>query len=257
MEEIVIGTLLFLYGISMGSFYNVIIYRLPLEIGIVRGRSFCPDCKHNLVALDLVPIFSFVFLKGKCRYCDKKISMRYPLVELLVGLLFLLAYLKYGFTLNMLYHIVFWSMLVIVGLIDLDTMYIFDSVLIFFGVVQIALLLANKVDLMDSFIGAAIGAGIYFLIYLISRIVYKKEAFGTGDIILMALIGLFVGKEYAILASILPFYFAFIALIIMVIKKSVIENRQEMSFGPFMCLSAWLISMYGEGIQGFILNILG
>lgn len=239
----------------MGSFYNVVIYRMPQGMGIAKGRSFCPSCRHDLSPLDLVPVLSFIFLKARCRYCHERISSRYPLVELLVGLLFLLAYMTYGLTLNMVYHILFWSMLVIVGLIDLDTMYILDSILVFFGIAMVIFAAINKLNLLDCFIGALIGGAVYLAIYLISKVAYKREAFGTGDILLMLLIGFFAGKRFALLASILPFYFAGLALIIAAFLKKNIKMQSELPFGPFICLSAWLISLYGPNIQEFILNL--
>ena len=117
-NNLVIAGIVFLFGTVFGSFYNVVIYRLPLEMSIAKGRSMCFACKHPLGFFDLFPLFSYLLLGGKCRYCKTKYSPRYFFVELLTGILFLVAYLKFSITYDFALMIVFWSMLVIVALID-------------------------------------------------------------------------------------------------------------------------------------------
>ena len=213
--EIIIGIIVFLFGTVFGSFYNVVIYRLPAEMPISKGRSMCFSCKHTLGALDLVPLFSYIFLGGKCRYCKTKFSPRYFFVELLTGLLFLLAYYKYSISLEFLLMCIFFSMLVIVGFIDWDTFYIYDDVLKIFGVLlAIVLVISKKTDVVPNILGAVIGAAIYAAIYFLSKIVFKQEAFGQGDIYLNAVIGLVIGSPYIAITSIFSFFVGLFFIII-------------------------------------------
>ena len=112
------GILVFLYGLIFGSFYNVVIYRVPADKSIAKGRSMCGSCNHTLAAKDLVPVLSWVFLKARCRYCGSKISMRYPIIELVTGLLFYLAYASSGSIWEFLFYASLWSMLLITAMID-------------------------------------------------------------------------------------------------------------------------------------------
>ena len=173
--EIILGIIVFLFGTVFGSFYNVVIYRLPAEMPISKGRSMCFTCKHPLGPLDLVPLLSYIFLGGKCRYCKTKFSPRYFFVELLTGLLFLLAYYKYSISIELILMCIFFSMLVIVGFIDWDTFYIYDDVLKIFAVLLgIVLVIDKKTDVMPNILGALIGAAIYAAIYFLSKIIFKQ-----------------------------------------------------------------------------------
>ena len=256
MEQIYIGAMFFTVGICVGSFYNVLIYRLPRDMGFVRGRSFCPSCSHSLGAADLIPIISFAALGGKCRYCKEKISARYPLMECLVGLLFVLAYMRYGISLETAKYLILWSMLLIVGIIDLDNMFIMESVLFFFGVLLVIMAIACRDDIINSLLGAAAGLVMYYIIYFLAKRYYKKEAFGSGDVLLMLLIGFAVGLKHVLLAALMPFYLAGLYLIVRQLMKRRLSRNSEIPFGPFMCLSAWLISMYGQEIQDFLFRLV-
>lgn len=246
LYNICITTLLFIYGILFGSFYNVVIYRLPLDLSVAKGRSFCPNCNHKLSAKDLVPIFSYIFLKGKCRYCGNKISIRYPLVELFTGVYFAFAYIFFGFNVTMFYMIFFWSYLFIVSMIDIDHMVILDSISIFFGVFFIGFsTYLLRTDVIYSFLAAIIAFIIYFAIYKLAFIIYKKEAFGLGDVFLIGVIAFVLGFKMLYLTLFFPFIVAMVYVLYLVIIKRERDLKMAIPLGPFICISAFIISLYG------------
>lgn len=254
-NNFVIGAIVFLFGSIFGSFYNVVIYRLPLDMSIAKGRSMCFTCKHSLGFFDLFPIFSYIFLGGKCRYCKTKYSPRYALVELLTAVLFLVAYLKFSISYEFLLMAVFWSMLVIVAFIDLDTMSIYDIVLIVFsGIMAVILLISKGMGIIDNLFGSLIGAFIYYSIYFISKMVYKQEAFGFGDVLLNASIGLVLGKAYIVISSFLSFFVgvAFIGIFSLLGKK--FKIKQEIPFGPYMCIAAFIVCVFGDEMVSFYIQ---
>ncbi|MGL5440550.1 MAG: prepilin peptidase [Filifactoraceae bacterium] len=256
MENLII-LLLFVIALSLGSFYNVVIYRMPMDIGIVKGRSFCPSCNHSLGAMDLIPLFSFAFLGGRCRYCKTHISLRYPIIEVVTGLLMLLAYYNNSLSPLTIRFFAFWSMLLIVTMIDLDHMFILDAILIFFAIIDLLFILLLKYSILDNIQGALIGGGIYFLVHIISKFWYKREVFGMGDVLLMINIGLFLGRKYVLLACFMPFYISAIVLIMRYFLGKKITLKAEIPFGPYMCVAAFVISLYGESIQAYIINLFG
>lgn len=253
--EFLIGFFVFLFGATFGSFYNVVIYRIPLDMSIAKGRSMCFSCKHNLNALDLFPLFSYIFLRGKCRYCGEKISIRYFLVELLTGILFLVAYIKFSISYEFVLMIIFWSMLVIVGFIDFDTMAIYDIVLVVFSsIILIILFLYKGLEIRHNIFAAFIGFAIYYTIYFVAKIIYKQEVFGFGDVLLNTSIGLVLGYPKIIIASFLSFFIGLFFIIILALIGKKIQLKQEIPFGPYMCISAFLMSLYGQNIIDFYMS---
>ena len=254
--EILTYILTFIFGIVFGSFFNVIIYRIPNNISIVKGRSFCPKCNKTLKAIDLVPIFSQVFLKSKCRYCKERISIRYPIIELLTGLLFVLCYFMFGLSWEFVLFLFFWSMLLITFIIDLEHMAIYDSILIFFTIpaVLYVIFLAGEQRLSHVF-GCLAGFGAFFLIYFITKLIYKREAFGFGDVLLVASIGLFLGLRNTVITCILSFIIAAIGIIILKIFQKNLDGKTEVPFAPYICIAAFIASMFGDNIFGFYINL--
>ncbi len=184
--------IVFLYGLVFGSFYNVVIYRIPRDLSIARGRSFCPACGRPLSSRDLVPVFSWLFLKGRCRTCGAPISPRYPLFELATGLLFAVAYLAADGWMEALHLALLFSLLLITALIDHDHKIIADRVLFFFALTGAAAGI-GVLGLRSVVIGALVGFGLYLAIFLIARAIYGEEVFGFGDVLFMASIGLYLG----------------------------------------------------------------
>lgn len=215
----------------------------------------CPNCKTTLSVLDLFPILSYIGLRGRCRYCGTKISIRYMLGEVLVGALFLLAFDRYGLGVEGLFYISFWSMLFIVAMIDYDHMIIMDKVIIFFAIIHLIGIIILKDSFLMHISGALVGFAFYAAIYYISKMVYKKEAFGFGDVILLSSIGLVLGVKKTILVGFLSFYVALICILLTKFKNRKISLKTEIPFGPYVCFSAFLVSIYGNEIYGFISRI--
>ncbi len=241
------GFLFFLFGLIFGSFYNVLIYRIPRGISFIRGRSFCEACRKTLAPLNLIPVLSFLRLKGQCRSCGAKIPLRYPLIELLTALLFFAAYAGYGLTLHTFLQISFWSMLLIVAMIDHDFGQIDDALLIVFSVIHFVLMIAMQ-KAPDALLGVAIGESLYFLIHRLTYRIYGREVFGQGDVLLMAACGMVLGGLNALMAAMLAFYIALIGIAVQKLLGKKIRLRDEIAFGPAIAVSAFLVSIVGEQI---------
>ena len=230
---------LFIIGTIFGSFYNVVGYRVPKGESLLYPSSHCTNCGHNLRPFELIPIISFIFLKGKCHKCKTKISFFYPIFELITGIAFCLSYIVFGWSLECIYSIVFLSMLIIIIISDYQTMIIPDSILIFFSLLLI---------FIKYFMGGISGVGISFvhavsafvfmlLIKLLGDFLFKKESMGGGDIKLLAIFGFVLDFPLAIISVFLSAFIALpVSLIILKTKKS-----HEIPFGPFLAISAIII----------------
>jgi len=216
----------------------------------------CPSCEHTLQAIDLVPIFSWLSLKGKCRYCSKKISPRYAIIEFVTGCLFLLAYITQGIGIRLILYAAFWSMLLIVTMMDLDEMVISEHVLLIFTTICVVCLLAMRQPLVDHLLGFAIGFGAYLLIYILARIFYKKEGFGFGDVELMGSMGLILGLRGSIQVLLLSFYIALFGIFVMKVIGKSLGRLTEIPFGPYMCIAGFLVSLYEQPIYDLFEKII-
>lgn len=244
-------TLFFIYGLIFGSFFNVVGLRVPKNESIVSPPSHCTICDRRLTIKDLVPVFSYVFLKGKCRGCDTKISWIYPTMELVTGSLFAFAFYKLGLSMELIVAILFISMLVIITVSDFAYMLIPDKVLLFFGVLLIiARFLSPLEPWWDSIFGAAGGFGILLLIAILS-----KGGMGGGDIKLFAVIGLVLGMLPTLLTLFLA---AFIGAIVGVIhlRRSKQGRKTPVPFGPSIALAAIVVYFYGQEILDWYMNLL-
>ena len=196
-----LGLFIFLFGLAVGSFLNVCIYRIPLPDVSIHSprRSFCPECNETIKVHDNIPILSYLILWGKCRYCKARISVIYPLVELATGALFLFMFYHFGLTLEFLLALVFITVLLPISVIDVRY-YIIPNVIIatglILGVVIVCAIAYQRADvwyLLTRLIGAVTGGMALWLIAVIGSAILRKKAMGGGDIKLMALIGLFLG----------------------------------------------------------------
>ncbi|MBP3038109.1 prepilin peptidase [Bacillaceae bacterium Marseille-Q3522] len=231
----------FIVGLILGSFYNVVGLRVPLKQSIVRPRSACPHCGHQLSARELIPVFSFLLQKGKCRSCRARISPLYPIVEWITGCLFLLAPLTFGWTEELLIVWTFESLLVIIFVSDIKYMLIPDQVLLFFA----ALFLLERVLIplepwWDSLVGSLGGFILLFVIAVIS-----KGGMGGGDIKLFALLGFVLGIKLVLVSFLLSTLFGALYGVIAIITKKV-KRKQAIPFGPFIALGALTAYFYGE-----------
>lgn len=255
----------FIYGAILGSFFNVLIYRLPEGLSIISPGSRCPNCKHEITALENIPILSWIFLHGKCSSCGLKISIQYPLIELITAIFSLLIWFlmlqpfvfegktfwAYGMELYMLLTML---ILIPVSIIDIKHYIIPDSITL--GGLVIAVLLSffpGFLSPVEALIGLLTGGGILYSIGIIGELIFKKEAMGGGDIKLMAFIGALWGWKVAATAIVLgAFCGAFIGIFLMIIKKANKENM--IPFGPFLALGTILSVFWSEQIIYFYLN---
>lgn len=249
--------LIFLYGLLIGSFLNVCIYRLPREESVVFPSSHCPKCGENLRWYDNIPLFSYLALRGRCRYCRVTISSQYPLIELLNGLLYLFIYFYYGFSLEFIFYALVFSTLICIALIDLKEMIIPDILVLILFSLAIVYKLLNYIlygvalNILDSLLGLLVGGGIFLLILILS-----KGGMGDGDITLMAALGFILGFRLVFLNILLAFILgAFISLFLLGFKIK--SKKDPIPFGPFLIISFTISLFYGDKIiNWYIQNFL-
>ncbi len=242
----------FIFGTVLGSFYNVVGYRLPKGESLISPPSHCPKCNHRLGASELVPIFSYLFQKGKCKNCKSKISLFYPIFEFTSGLLFMISYLIYDFHIEFFIAITFISMLLIVIISDYQTMIIPDEVLIFFSLLLIIeLFIKNGFDVYINVLNGLIAFGIMFLLKLFGNFLFKKESMGDGDIKLMFTFGLVLGWPLSIITIFLASFIGLpISLYVLYKNKTNI-----IPFGPFLSVAAIIMLLSQLNIDNLI-NLL-
>ncbi|MEJ5227830.1 prepilin peptidase [Thermodesulfovibrio sp.] len=232
--------ILFVFGLIVGSFLNVCIYRIPRQISIIKPFSFCPSCKNKIKPYHNIPIFSYLFLRGKCAYCGDSISLRYPLVEFLNGVLYVLAFLNFGLTLILPFVLIFISALLVISFIDIDFQIIPDTISI--PLIAIGLIVSLiphgfsnlSEGLIESIIGILVGGGSLLLISIISR-----GGMGGGDIKLNAAVGSFMGWKSAVLTIFIGSLLGSIIGII-ILKKT---GNRKIPFGPYLAIGA-LVSLF-------------
>ena len=242
--------LFFIYGLVFGSFFNVVGLRLPKGESIVQPPSHCTVCNRNLTARDLVPVFSYVFLRGKCRGCGTKIHWVYPVMELITGLLFALAYIELGFSLELVVAILFISLLVIITVSDIAYMLIPDKILLFFLIPLIVVRVFSPLSpWWDSILGAVVGFGVLFLVAVVS-----KGGMGGGDIKLFFVIGLVLGTMHSLLTLVLASLIgAVVGIITLRIAKK--GRKTPIPFGPSIAAAAIITYFYGEAIVDWYVNL--
>jgi len=240
--------LIFILGLIVGSFSNVCIYRIPRNESIIFPASHCPKCRSNISLKDNIPLISYILLKGRCRNCKSKISIRYPVVEFLTGLIYLIIYLIYGLSIQSLIYIILSSALVIIAFIDLNEQIVPD-VISLPGIVIgfIISFFVPYISFINSALGVIVGGGIILVIGLAGSVIFKKEAMGGGDVKLAAMIGAFLGWRYIIISLFLGFFLGALAGIFLILSK--IKNKEDVvPFGPFIILGSFITLLWGEKI---------
>lgn len=236
----------FIFGAAVGSFLNVCIFRIPAQESIVKPLSRCPHCQHPIRFYDNIPIISFLILRARCRDCGGKISWRYPLVELITGLLSLFLFMKFGLTLNFLVFFIFTAVLITISFIDLDHQIIPDilslpGIPVFF----LAAVFIVGVPWHEALIGLLTGGGILLCIAVVYQFIAKREGMGGGDIKLLAMIGAFFGWKsliFILLGSSLVG--AVVGIIAMIVQKK--DMKYAVPFGPFLSLAAIAYIFWGQ-----------
>lgn len=247
--EIYYATVFFIFGTIFGSFYNVVGYRLPRGESIAYPPSHCPKCGHRLSPLELIPIFSFLFQKGKCKNCGDKISWFYSIFEFTTGVLFCVSYLVFGYSIELVIALTFISMLLIVIISDYQTMTIPDELLVFTGLLLIIeLSIKNGFNIIDNILDGIIMFSIMYLIKIIGDKLFKKESMGGGDIKLMFIYGLVLGWPTSCISICLA---SFIGLPISLIMLKKTHNH-ELPFGPYLAVAAIILVIFKIDINTII-----
>lgn len=236
-----INTLLFLYGITLGSFFNVVGLRVPAGKSIVYPGSSCPSCGHRLRTWELIPVLSYFLQRGKCRGCQSRISPLYPSVEFLTGVLFATAPLFVGWTGELIIALTLISLFIIIFVSDLAYMIIPDKVLlVFVGIFLLERFFIPLTPWWNSLLGAAVGFGLLLLIAVVS-----KGGMGGGDIKLFALIGFVVGTKMLLLSFFLSTLLgALLGLAGM--AMGIVKKGKPIPFGPYIAVGTLLAYYFGD-----------
>ncbi len=253
MEPIIVFfyVYVFVFGSCIASFMNVVIYRVPKELNVAKGRSFCPSCNKTLKPYDMIPVLSWIILKGKCRFCGEKISIRYPLVELVGGLLGMFCFFVYGFSFMTLISFSFSMILVSISLIDNDTMIIPDSLVIACLIVSIISIPFTDISWLSRIGGIFI---ISVPLCLINCIV--PDSFGGGDIKLLGACGMMLGTPSMIVAGFIGILIAGIYAIYLMVTHRV-ERKGHIAFGPYLCFGLFIGLIYGQTLMNWYLSLYG
>ena len=239
------------FGLLVGSFLNVCIYRIPKNISIVHlPPSHCPKCKKEIKFYDNIPVLSYLILGGRCRNCKTKISPRYLFVEVLTSVLFLLAYLKFGYSLTFFSTAILFSFLLVIGLIDLKTQYIYDVTVVPLALIGIifSFFIPGQAPLL-SLVGFLTGGAIFLTIAYLSRLFYKQEGMGMGDVKLAAAIGAFLGWRSTVMMVIVAVVFGgIISAVLLLTKKK--GRKDYIPFGPFLVLGTFIMILTGDKLSG-------
>ena len=256
--ENIIPITIFILGLLIGSFLNVCIYRIPRGESIAYPPSHCTSCGNNIASYDLIPVISWVFLSGKCRHCSQKISIRYAMVELATALLFLLTYFQYGLTIYLMRYLILIPFLMVIAMIDYDTMEVYASTVWMAIAVGIFLLGVNFYlgQPMATYIyGGLLGAGIITFIIMMSKLILGQEGMGWGDVEICGLCGLFLGFKLTLMMMFFSFIIGgMVGVYLLRFKKR--KGKSEMPFGPSIIMAAFLIIIWGDKILNWYLGIL-
>ena len=248
---------IFIFGLCIGSFLNVCIYRLPASKSIVHPRSMCSNCGTLIAAYDNIPVLSYLWLKGRCRHCQIKFSLRYPMVELLGGLFALGTFLKFGLTLEALIYYLFFTALLVVTFIDIDHR-IIPNVITLPGIpiCFAASFALSTITYREALLGILIGGGSLFLVAWIYSLITKKEGMGGGDIKLLAMMGAIVGWQGVL-------FTIFVASLVGTIAglAAMLQSRKGMKlavpFGPFLSIGSMTYIFFGTPLIDWYFNLLG
>jgi leader peptidase (prepilin peptidase)/N-methyltransferase len=246
----------FVFGTIIGSFLNVCIHRIPHGESIIAPSSHCPRCKTPIRFYDNIPLVSFMILKGRCRKCRAPISLRYPLVEFLMGLFSLILLLRFGISALYLIYLAFFASLALVSFIDLSHRIIPDVISLPGIVIGLVIsFLHPQLSIKDSLIGVLLGGGILYVVASVYHLVTKREGMGGGDIKLLAMIGAFIGWKgilFTILCS--SFIGSVVGVVLMFISSA--NSKYAVPFGPFLSLGAIIYVLWGEALITWYLVFL-
>lgn len=248
MEPLIIAIVL-IYGIVVGSFLNVVIFRLPRHESIVTGPSHCMSCGHRLRWYELIPVLSFLIQGGRCRKCKTKLSPQYPLVESLNGVLWVVSWLRFGLHPDFFLGCALGSVLICISLIDAHTMEIPPSLNLSVGILGVVRCICYPQEILWNLLGFAAVSGILILIYIFT----KGGGIGGGDIKLMAASGLLLGLKDVILAFVLA---CILGAVIHLFRMAFFHVGRKLAMGPYLSIGIWIAFFFGEGLIRWYLGLL-
>lgn len=244
LPELLITAIVFIYGIVIGSFLNVLIYRIPQKENIVTTRSHCMQCGYTLRWYDLVPLFSWIILGGKCRKCKCKLSVQYPLIEALNGVLYIIIFKVYGLSIDSLIYCLMISALIALSVIDFRTYEIpigFNIFILMLGLIRVATDLDNAPTYVIGFLAVSI---FLWLLYILSG----GRAIGGGDIKLMAVCGLVLGWKLIIIAFLLG---CIIGAPVHLIRMKLKGVDRVLAMGPYLSAGVVIVTIFSGFFTGF------
>ena len=266
-------------GLCIGSFLNVVIYRLPKmmqqdwheqccelldiknenvteqqKVNLIFPGSSCPSCQHKITVLENIPVISYLFLKGRCSSCKVKISLQYPIIEMFTGLATAYIAWHFGFSLQTLCAVLFTWALICLSMIDLEHSFLPDDITLPFMWLGLACnIFGIFTDIYSSLIGAMLGYSILWIIFMSFKAVTGKEGMGYGDFKLLALLGAWMGWQHLPLIILLSSITASIIGLAMIIFKGR-DKAAAFPFGPYLAIAGWITLIWGKELTGLYLS---
>ena len=250
LPTILLYIIVFLYGIVIGSFLNVVIYRVPKKENIVSTRSHCMNCGYQLKWYDLIPLFSWIFLGGKCRNCGERISVQYPLIEAANGILYLIVFWKYGMSVDSLLYCLLFSALLALSVIDFRTYEIPIGINIFILALGLIRVATDFSHVMDYGIGFLCVSVFLLLVYLLT----KGRGIGGGDVKLMAVCGLVLGWKQILLAFLLG---CIIGSVCHLLRMRFAGAERMLAMGPYLSIGVAIAALWGNTLIDWYLHWIG
>lgn len=284
-EPFVFCSFVAILGLLIGSFLNVVILRMPIALkqdwrkecyeylelsipiseqhelpknySIMFPRSYCPKCKNQLRAIDNIPLFSYLFLKGKCHFCKEKISLRYPIIEAITSILMVMVAIQFGVTWQTVAGCILTCVLIVQSGIDIDHKMIPDEItmpILWLGILLSLFSVFTTSE--DAIIGAASGYLTLWVIYWVFYLVTKKEGMGYGDFKLLAMLGAFLGWQILPVVLILSSFLGSLVGITLLVFKAC-DRETKIPFGPFLAIAGWVALVFGPQINNWYLSYIG
>lgn len=243
--------LVIILGLAVGSFLTTCIYRLPLQLSIVKPRSCCPFCREQLEIRDLVPVISLLLLRGRCRFCGEVLPRRYIYIELLTAMIYLWCFFVYGISLLSIKAMLLATFLIGITFIDLDHQLILDKVVIWLAGIGVFInLVTAPLALTDIMLAVVTGGGLFLFIAVIT-----KGGMGGGDIKFVAALGIWLGFKLTLLTMLLSFFIGGLGSALLLFTR-VKKRKDFIPFGPFIAISALLSMLYGEHLINWYISAI-
>ena len=243
--ELPLYFIIFLYGIVFGSFLNVLIYRLPLKENIATEHSHCMTCGAKIQWYDLIPLVSYIILGGKCRHCKAKISPQYPIIEATNGIVYVIVFLVHGFNAVSILMCFAFSIFLVISVIDWRTFEIPFSLNVAIGVLAVIRIILDHKNLLDYLIGFCVISGFMLICLFIGRAIKGIDAFGGGDIKLMAAAGMMLGWKAIIIAFVMG---CILGSVIHLLRMKLTNEDHVLAMGPYLAAGILLAALWGDSL---------